>query len=927
MSSTELEGQIIKYNYDTKKRLIHVDKYSSTSEFSRTTFNYDDNSYLTAVIDPNKRRTDFTYNGSYIEKVQEPSTNSKIDDDDRPGTTYKYNGRNSSVIDPLGNETRYVMDENYVPIIVIDSLGNENETEFDSNYNPHIFIDPKGNELIRTYDDLGNILDESDENDKITTYTYTPDYNHIKTEKDPKGNVTIYHYNKKGEVTEIIDAKNKVTTYTYDDYGNQTSIAYPDKRVEYFEYDRDGNNITITKDPNDNTTRIVTDNRGNEISKTDGEGNTISFEYDKQDKLKKLTDEAGTVTNFNYDDSGNLSTTLFTNNSKKIYEYNGSGQLVKLVDQLGHTYQYKYDDNGNKIETTTPKGNVLVNEYDANNNLKYVKLKDKIIFDYTYDVLGNLTSINNSEKFTYTDAGLLSTKTERGNSQIFSYFDNNVLESITYTAKNDTSKIQFEVDELDQVTKVKHDGRDIISYKYDDSGELETSTRGNGTYSKVDYDNAKNIKVYRNYDISGNTINEFHYTYNKNNQVKTIKSSAGTVIYEYDERNQLVEEKLVDDTIIKYEYDNLGNRLNKKIIKNGITETVKSEFNDGNQIVNQNSKNWVYDKNGNLLNDGKFEYVYNEFDHLIEAININNREVIFKAEYDEEGKRTRTQIGEIVRNYYYDGDSVLYETDGNGNKTIEYIWENGSRDPIAFIYQGNIYYYHINAHGDIVSVTNSSGKEVAGYAYDSWGNILEKSGEMADINPYRFAGYRYDDVIEKYYLKSRYYAPSDGIFLSTDPNPGTSDSPLSQNGYNYTLNNPVEYVDHNGEHPVIVIVVVSYRIYKGVKVARKTYKVVKVAKSASLTAKKKKVHGNSHKTTKKTYGYKIVNKDNIVMKYGETTRGTKRYTQKWYRENNYRMVIMATGTKKQMHQWQHEKILQYKKNNNGERPKLNKSDW
>lgn len=30
---------------------------------------------------------------------------------------------------------------------------------------------------------------------------------------------------------------------------------------------------------------------------------------------------------------------------------------------------------------------------------------------------------------------------------------------------------------------------------------------------------------------------------------------------------------------------------------------------------------------------------------------------------------------------------------------------------------------------------------------------------------------------------------------------------------------------------------------------------------------------------------------------------------------------------REMHDWQHEKILDYKANNNGQRPPLNKSDW
>ena len=39
------------------------------------------------------------------------------------------------------------------------------------------------------------------------------------------------------------------------------------------------------------------------------------------------------------------------------------------------------------------------------------------------------------------------------------------------------------------------------------------------------------------------------------------------------------------------------------------------------------------------------------------------------------------------------------------------------------------------------------------------------------------------------------------------------------------------------------------------------------------------------------------------------------------------MLILLSGTKKDMHQWQHEKIQEHKDDNNGQRPDLNKNDY
>jgi RHS repeat-associated protein len=86
----------------------------------------------------------------------------------------------------------------------------------------------------------------------------------------------------------------------------------------------------------------------------------------------------------------------------------------------------------------------------------------------------------------------------------------------------------------------------------------------------------------------------------------------------------------------------------------------------------------------------------------------------------------------------------------------------------------------------------------ARYRYDAWGHVLEKSGIFAEINPYRYAGYRYDNETGLYYLIARYYDPQHGHFISKDPDPGELDDLLSQNGYTYAHNNPMTSIDPDG---------------------------------------------------------------------------------------------------------------------------------
>jgi hypothetical protein len=88
------------------------------------------------------------------------------------------------------------------------------------------------------------------------------------------------------------------------------------------------------------------------------------------------------------------------------------------------------------------------------------------------------------------------------------------------------------------------------------------------------------------------------------------------------------------------------------------------------------------------------------------------------------------------------------------------------------------------------------------------------------------------------------------------------------------------------------------------------------------------LHGNNLNTARPAQGYSLRDRETgRVLKYGETTRGKKRYSQRYLEDNNADMVFESNGTKREMHHWQHERIVEHKAANNGERPPLNKSDY
>ena len=203
-----------------------------------------------------------------------------------------------------------------------------------------------------------------------------------------------------------------------------------------------------------------------------------------------------------------------------------------------------------------------------------------------------------------------------------------------------------------------------------------------------------------------------------------------------------------------------------------------------------------------FITDGEYSYTW-QMGRQLQG--ITGTDLTTSYNYNENGLRTEKIVNGQTHEYTLLGSSVTRELikDAAGNVlwTIHYSYA-GDSTPVRMNVNGMEYYFLKNGQGDITHIVDSDGNEVASYRYDAWGNHLSiTGGDIAELNPYRYRGYRYDSETGLFYVGSRYYDPEIGRFINADDVDvlGVEQGSLIQyNLFAYCLNNPVNRYDEDG---------------------------------------------------------------------------------------------------------------------------------
>ncbi len=732
---------------------------SKGSESATTNFDYDNNGNPTTTTDPEGKETTNTYS-----------------------TVNGHAGYLTQVEGDFGNQTRYTYDTKG-RVIEVKEFDNgtyvRTAVTYDYDYNPDYnsdgyfmsveATDATGESVTSYYDMLGRTIKK-----------VYPD------NSDNESNPDVYErwsYDLVGNVTWMKDRNGSEAYFHYDDLYRMTQADYADgsdNTVNYNgKWNSDGNAATGDSSGND-ADRIV---------KTDGTGVQSIEYYDRAGRLVKTSISNGTneivTAQYSYDNIGNC--TQVTDNAGRVSQaqYNAVGQQTKtIVDPAGDNIQttYQYDFLGNKDSVTDGEGYTTYYDYDLDSRLASVSQTagNVLTTGYEYDILesgyikNRVTDARGYVSETWFDnMGRKVKDYNVGNTQdniametSYSYNEYSQLEIVT---RNDTTKEKYTYTAAGQVKRVDYyeagesttgSSDDCVVYEYDNSGQVkkESVTRAGVTHVTVYvYDQMGRLRQMRQGTEDGTL--SINYLYDKADRVRYISytkdNESRTLAYEYDGYGRLKYIKLALGEMPDDADDVLASAktVREYIYKtNGDLDYTKDFRNFAGTDANVDLTAYIktaYAINSAGLTTG---ITYTDYTSASDATGTKKEE--YTMGYDDRGyitSETALTYGSsqtVSKTYAYDSIGRL-TTATIGDKTNTYTYDNvGNRQSMN---DGtNTFGYSYNQFNQLTSVTKDN-NTYSSYTYDARGNQITETQKYFELTKngtttpyYKTTNYNYD---------------------------------------------------------------------------------------------------------------------------------------------------------------------------------------
>ena len=555
------------------------------------------------------------------------------------------------------------------------------------------------------------------------------------------------------------------------------------------------------------------------------------------------TPDSGDVTTWLYDEaSGVMTNKVYADCKGPKYDYTPDGKLARRIWARGIVTDYSYDNWGNLTNTVYSDGTPTISLF--------------------YDVLGRQTEVRDAAgvtAFLYDSFGSLTNETVvgvAGTNTIIRYWDDfgrtagyalNGTCQTTIGYESDKGRIAtMEIEDNHSTTTTNH--YNYFTWNYLSGSDLKSSLAyPNGLTASWQYDSNNQLLQVRN-ATSTNVISQYDYTYDVAGR-RVLIGRFGSAMsenrvdeYEYNIRGELISAtknaKGVKVLEYQYQYDDIGNRIaslylgtNRTYIANNLNQyTSISNFcgslpsvalaeegaanftpqfdDDGNQTLIQTATDiWQVQYNG------ENRPVVWQSVSTNSPIHNSSTPPIITMSYDRMGRRVTKNNQRFVYNGYLqiaNFDSSATNSQLTTHNSQFFIWdptEPVATRPLVWRHGDSVLYYTHDGNKSISEVVSDENEISAHYDYAPFGAIYRKSGGFAADNPWHFSSEYSDDDISTLYYNYRNYDFYIGRMLSRDvlsflPSivnyPLTDHSWLIANLYRFVSNCPVCYYDYLG---------------------------------------------------------------------------------------------------------------------------------
>ena len=837
-------NRTVSYNYDGNGNLTSATDVGGAV----TKFTYDASHLMLTMTEPN---------GGTVTNVFD-SSGRDTNQTDAMGrvTQFAYTQGKTTITDPNGNQTVDVY-ENGQLMQETKAAGTLLAATWSYSYDPISWgvttvKDPNGNVTTNTWDANGKLLTKTDALLQKTSYTYNS-FNQVLTATDPLGVTTSNTYDASGNLTRAFTpltgtTQYAVTGFTYDPThaGDLTQMTDANGKLWQYGYDAYGlRNKAI--DPLGDTTSYSFDTVGRLQSIVSPKGNvqggnpsayTTTFTFNAYGDRLSALDQLSHLTSYKYDANRNRIALIDGSNHQTSYAFDADNELVQLVRPDGSKLKTVYDNDGNVTQQIDGLGNPTAYQYNALNQSTQIVDPLNRATRYAYDGVANLLTVQNPK-----DSGVSYTMT---------YDQANQLKAVTYS-DGLTPKVSYEYD-ADGQRQQMVDGTGTTSYSFDSLHRLAQFKNGAGAQVQYGYDLLGHLTklvypgginaVNRAYDDAGRLVsvtdwlaNTTRFGFDPNGNLGTQSYPNGALAtLTYDASDRLMQ---IVDTANGSQLLNLTNTRDASNRLTGENSTIYGY--DSNDRVTATTTaasptTYAYDAADNLTKTSganTTSQVYDAANQLQTATTMNGQTLVQRYTYanDPNGNRiSRTDKNGVVTNYVWDqanrltgaATTATYVYNGDGlrmNKTVSgtpeaFTWnvvgglptiiQDGSTSyvtddsglPIEQIAGAAVYYYHHDQLGSTRALTTSAGSMAAMYTYDAYGNV-SVTGNVT--NPFQFAGQYADGESGLTYMRSRFYDPADGQFLSVDSLRARTREP-----YAYAVDSPLNRVDRSGAGPELL---------------------------------------------------------------------------------------------------------------------------